>query len=265
MFDSKLFRSRLFILTIGMVIGWLVLAACAAGTEVTVPEEPAPEEPAAEAPAEEAEEAPAEEAEEEAEEAPAAQAGGTLGEVQSRGVLKCGVHGSALGLGAIDADGNNIGFDVEYCKAVAAAVLGDAEAVEYTTLNADQRFPALQTGEIDVLIRTTTWTLTRDTSLGIDFTATTFYDGQGYMVRTGEFESVDELDGATVCVLSGTTTELNLADDFAPATCTPPISRSWPERAREPRIRMISQSSPTPSRRNLSVRQYAPTTANGVT
>lgn len=210
---NKVFRSRLAILVVGMVVGWVVLVACAAATTAT-PAASGGEE-AAEAPAEEAAEEAADAPAEEAEEAPAAQDGGLLAEVQARGILKCGVHGSAPGMGAIDADGNNVGFDIDFCKAVAAAVLGDADAVEYTTLTGDQRFPALQGGEIDVLIRTTTWTFTRDTSLGVDFTTTTFYDGQGYMVRTGEFDSVEDLDGASVCVLSGTTTELNLADDFA--------------------------------------------------
>jgi general L-amino acid transport system substrate-binding protein len=216
MFNNKLLQSRWMVFVIGMVIGWLVLAACAAATETPAAEAPAAEEPAAEEAA--AEEPAAEEAaaEEPAAEEPAVQAeGGTLAEVQARGVLKCGVNVELPGFGTIDADGNNVGFDVDFCKAIAAAVFGDATAVEYIPLNADQRLPALQTGEIDVLIRNTTWTLTRDTDLGLDFTVTTFYDGQGYMVRAGEFDSVEALDGGTVCVTSGTTTELNLADDFA--------------------------------------------------
>jgi general L-amino acid transport system substrate-binding protein len=138
----------------------------------------------------------------------------TLQTVMDRGTLKCGVNTDLFGFGYIDDGGNNAGFDVDFCKAIAAAVLGDAGAVEYVSLNADQRFPALQTGEVDVLIRNTTWTLTRDTDLGLDFTVTTFYDGQGYMVRDGEFASVDDLAGATICVTSGTTTEANLSDDF---------------------------------------------------
>ena len=206
---NKVVKSRLALLVVGMVVGWLVLVACAAAATSTPDAEPAADDAAdvADDAGDEAMDEPADE--------PAAQEGGTLAEVQARGVLKCGVPPESLGMGSIDADGNNFGFDIDFCKAVAAAVLGDADAVEYTTLNADQRFPALQAGEIDVLIRTTTWTLTRDTSLGADFVATIFFDGQGYMVRTGEFESVEELDGASVCVLSGTTTELNLADDFA--------------------------------------------------
>jgi general L-amino acid transport system substrate-binding protein len=138
----------------------------------------------------------------------------TLQTVIDRGTLKCGVNTDLFGFGFIDDAGNNAGFDVDFCKAIAAAVLGDASKVEYVSLNADQRFPALQTGEIDVLIRNTTWTLTRDADLGLDFTVTTFYDGQGYMVRDGEFASVDDLAGGTICVTSGTTTEANLSDDF---------------------------------------------------
>jgi general L-amino acid transport system substrate-binding protein len=186
---SKLFRNRWVIVALTVVVTLALLAACAAATE-----EPA--------------------AEEEAE--PVAQEGaGTLAEVMSRGVLQCGVNTDLSGFGSLDDTGRNVGFDVEFCRAIAAAVLGDAEAVEFTSLNADQRFPALQTGEVDVLIRNTTWTLTRDADLGLDFTVTTFYDGQGYMVRDGEFASVAELDGGTICTTSGTTTEANLADDFA--------------------------------------------------
>jgi general L-amino acid transport system substrate-binding protein len=157
---------------------------------------------------------------------------GLLAEVQARGTLKCGVNGSLPGFGFVDASGNNSGFDVDYCRAIAAAVLGDAEAVEYVPLNADQRFPALQTGEIDVLSRNTTWTFTRDNDLGLDFTVTTFYDGQGYVVRAADgFTSVPDLDGGTICVTSGTTTEANLADNFASLglTYTPNVFSETPE------------------------------------
>lgn len=211
---KKAFDSRWVVFVIGMVIGMAILVACAAATETAAPpmEEPAAEEPAAEEPA--AEEPAAEEPA--AEEPPVQAEGGLLAEVQARGVLKCGVNSALPGFGSIDADGNNIGFDVDFCRAIAAAVLGDANAVEFTTLNADQRFPAVQTGEVDVLIRNTTWTLTRDSDLGLDFTVTTFYDGQGYIVRGDDpFKTVEDLDGGTICVTSGTTTELNLADDFA--------------------------------------------------
>jgi general L-amino acid transport system substrate-binding protein len=213
---SKLFRNRWVIVALTVVVTLALLAACAAATQEPAAEAPAAgeemtEEPAAEQPAAEQ---PA--AEQPAAEEPAMQEGtSTLDEVIARGTLKCGVNTELFGFGYLDDTGRNVGFDVEFCRAIAAAVLGDAEAVEFTSLNADQRLPALQTGEIDVLIRNTTWTLTRDADLGLDFTVTTFYDGQGYMVRKGEFNSVEELDGGTICVTSGTTTEANLADDFA--------------------------------------------------
>ncbi|MGH8938843.1 MAG: transporter substrate-binding domain-containing protein, partial [Actinomycetes bacterium] len=147
--------------------------------------------------------------------------GGLLAEVQDRGTLNCGVNETVPGFGLIDAEGNYAGFDIEFCKAVAAAVLGDAEAVEYTSLDADARFPALQSGEIDVLIRNTTFTASRDGGEGARFLATTFYDGQGMMVRADSgFASVDDMDGTTICVLQGTTTELNLATRFDSAGLT---------------------------------------------
>lgn len=142
-------------------------------------------------------------------------AGGTLQTVQDRGTLVCGVNGSVPGFSFADEEGNWSGFDVDYCKAVAAAVLGDPEAVEFRPLTADERFTALQSGEIDVLIRNTTFTATRDGSEGATFATTTFYDGQGMMVRADSgFSSLEDMDGATICVLSGTTTELNLASSF---------------------------------------------------
>jgi general L-amino acid transport system substrate-binding protein len=147
--------------------------------------------------------------------------GGLLAEVQDRGTLNCGVNETVPGFGLIDAEGNYAGFDIEFCKAVAAAVLGDAEAVEYTSLDADARFPALQSGEIDVLIRNTTYTASRDGGEGARFLATTFFDGQGMMVRADSgFASVDDMNGTTICVLQGTTTELNLAARFDSAGLT---------------------------------------------
>jgi general L-amino acid transport system substrate-binding protein len=133
--------------------------------------------------------------------------------VQDRGQLLCGVNDAVPGFGFVESDGSFSGFDVDYCKAVAAAVLGDPEAVEYVPLTAEARLTALQTGQVDVLIRNTTWTSGRDASSGLSFARTTFYDGQGMMVRaTDGFASVDDLADATICVLQGTTTELNLAD-----------------------------------------------------
>ncbi|MBL6979571.1 MAG: amino acid ABC transporter substrate-binding protein [Anaerolineales bacterium] len=141
--------------------------------------------------------------------------GDTLGAVQDAGILNCGVSGALLAFSYVDADGNMAGFDADYCRAVAAAVLGDAEAVGFRSSNASERFPILQSGEIDVLIRNTTWTISRDTSLGFNFAPTTYYDGQGMLVRKASgFETLEDMDGGTVCVNAGTTTEKNLADVF---------------------------------------------------
>ena len=136
-----------------------------------------------------------------------------LDKVKSRDRLICGVHGGLPGFSFLSEDAEWSGFDADYCRAIAAAVLGDPDKVQFITLTAAQRFTALQTGEIDVLIRNTTWTLTRDTQVGADFAPTTFYDGQGFMVRKDSgVKSLNELAGATICVTSGTTSELNLAD-----------------------------------------------------
>lgn len=144
-----------------------------------------------------------------------APAGGTLQAVQDRGTLVCGVNDAVPGFGFTDAEGNFSGFDVEYCRVIAAAVLGDSEAVEFRPLTAEQRFTALQSGEIDVLVRNTTWTSSRDGTEGAQFATTTFYDGQGMMVRTdSEFQSLEDMQNTAICVLSGTTTELNLATRF---------------------------------------------------
>jgi general L-amino acid transport system substrate-binding protein len=143
-----------------------------------------------------------------------APAGGRLQTVKDRGRLVCGSRTDLAGFGYLDADGRNVGFDVDVCRAVAAAVLGDPEAVEIVPLTAAERGPALQTGEVDILSRNATWTTTREAEWG-NFTAVTFYDGQGFMVPAESgITTIEELDGATVCVTSGTTTELNLADAF---------------------------------------------------
>jgi general L-amino acid transport system substrate-binding protein len=142
-------------------------------------------------------------------------AGATLDAVMDRGAVRCGVSGSLAGFSIPDSKGVMQGLDADICRAVAAAVLGDAEAVEFVPLSATQRFTALQSGEVDVLSRNTTWTLTRDTALGLNFTNVTFYDGQGFMVRTDlGVSSSSELDGAAICVQTGTTTEKNLTDYF---------------------------------------------------
>ncbi len=142
--------------------------------------------------------------------------GSTLKTVQDRGTLICGGNARLPGFGFLDEQGNYSGFDVDFCHALAAAVLGDANAIEIRPLTAKERFTALQTGEIDVLIRNTTWTLTRDTDLGGNFVHTTFYDGQGMMVRKDSgIQTLEDLEGGTICVSTGTTTELNLADQMA--------------------------------------------------
>jgi len=144
--------------------------------------------------------------------------GSLLDEVRDRGTLNCGVNDAVPGFGFLDEAGEYSGFDIEFCKVIAAAVLGDAEAVEFTPLTADQRFTALQSGEIDVLVRNTTFIAGRDGGEGAAFATTTFYDGQGMMVRADSgITSIDDMDGTTVCVLQGTTTELNLATRFAAA------------------------------------------------
>jgi general L-amino acid transport system substrate-binding protein len=143
---------------------------------------------------------------------------GLLAEIRDRGELRCGVNDAVPGFGFVDEAGEFSGFDIDYCRVIAAAVFGDADAVDYRPLTAAQRFTALQSGEIDVLVRNTTWTATRDGAEGAAFAFTTFYDGQGMMVRADSgFSEVDDMDGASVCVLSGTTTELNLSSRFEAA------------------------------------------------
>jgi general L-amino acid transport system substrate-binding protein len=139
----------------------------------------------------------------------------TLEKVKARGKLVCGVNTGLAGFATIGPDGSWRGFDVDYCRALAAALFDDAGKVEFRPLTAQARFTALQSGEIDVLSRNTTWTLSRDTSLGLNFAPTLFYDGQGMMVpaKLG-IKSIRALDGAAICVQTGTTTELNLADYF---------------------------------------------------
>jgi general L-amino acid transport system substrate-binding protein len=140
---------------------------------------------------------------------------GTLEDVQKRGTLSCGVSVGLPGFSLQDEKGNWTGIDVDTCRAVAAAVLGDAKKVRFVPLTAKERFTALQSGEIDMLSRNTTWTHTRDTSLGLNFAGVNYYDGQGFLVQKNlGVKSALELDGASVCIQAGTTTELNLADYF---------------------------------------------------
>jgi len=144
-----------------------------------------------------------------------AMASKTLEAIKKKGEVSCGVNSGLGGFGIADSAGKWTGFDVDFCRAVAAAALGDANKVRYVPLSAAQRFTALQSGEIDLLSRNTTWTMSRDTQLGTTFGVTTFYDGQGFLVpKSLKVKSAKQLKGATICVQSGTTTEKNLADYF---------------------------------------------------
>ena len=141
----------------------------------------------------------------------------TLDDVKAKGFVQCGVNTGLAGFAAPNDQGDWTGFDVDLCRAVAAAIFGDPEKVNFTPTNATERFTALQSGEIDLLARNTTWTLSRDTSLGFNFTGVNYYDGQGFMINGANLPGVNsalQLSGASVCVQGGTTTELNLADYF---------------------------------------------------
>ncbi|MBK8046014.1 MAG: amino acid ABC transporter substrate-binding protein [Anaerolineales bacterium] len=202
---------RLSMMGIALLVIAIIYSACAG---------PAPAPAATEAPAQAAApattEASAATTTEAAAAAPAAQAGSRLDTVKERGKLICGVNNQLPGFGELKADGSFSGFDVDFCKAVAAAILGDANAVEYKQANSNDRFTLVKTGEIDVLFRNSTWTTTRDSAeVGMEFMPVNFYDGQGMMVRADSgITSIEDMDGATICVQSGTTTELNLADYF---------------------------------------------------
>ena len=145
-----------------------------------------------------------------------AHAGKDLDAIKARGQVVCGVTtGGISGFMSVDSQGKWVGLDVDICRAVSAAIFGDSEKVKFVPVTAIQRFTALQSGEVDMLSNNTTWTLQRDTALGFDFTGVTYYDGQGFMVNKKlGVKSAKELNGATVCVQPGTTTELNLADYF---------------------------------------------------
>ena len=146
----------------------------------------------------------------------ATQGGDLMGTIQSRGTLNCGVSGAAVAFSMTQPDGSQQGFDADYCRVVAAAILGDADAVNFVPLTAAERFTAVQTGEVDLLMRNTTWTQSRDTDVGMDFGPTTYYDGQQLMARVSDGYSassgVDDIAGAVVCTNAGTTTEKNIAD-----------------------------------------------------
>lgn len=139
----------------------------------------------------------------------------TLNAVKQRGVLNCGSNTGLAGFGVPDAQGNWTGLDVDYCRATAAAIFNDPSKVKFVPLSAKDRFTALQSSEVDILVRNSTWTMSRDTTLGLNFAAVNYYDGQGFMIRKKlGVSSALELNGASVCTQQGTTTELNLADFF---------------------------------------------------
>jgi general L-amino acid transport system substrate-binding protein len=145
----------------------------------------------------------------------AAASAATLDDVKAKGFVQCGVSQGLPGFSTPDDQGNWTGLDVDLCRGIAAAVFGDANAVKFTPLSAKERFTALQSGEVDVLSRNTTWTMSRDTSLGLNFAGVNYYDGQGFMVRSSlGVKSALELSGASICTNTGTTTELNVADYF---------------------------------------------------
>ena len=154
----------------------------------------------------------------------ATQGGDLLGTIQSRGTLNCGVSGAAVAFSMTQPDGSQQGFDADYCRVVAAAILGDADAVNFVPLTAAERFTAVQTGEVDLLMRNTTWTQSRDTDVGMDFGPTTYYDGQQLMARVSDGFSassgVSDIAGAVVCTNAGTTTEKNIADSAQAAGVT---------------------------------------------
>jgi general L-amino acid transport system substrate-binding protein len=141
----------------------------------------------------------------------------TLSDVKAKGFIQCGVNTGLAGFSAPNDKGEWTGLDVDFCRAMAAAVFGDGSKVKFTGLSAKDRFTALQSGEIDILSRNTTWTINRDTALGLNFAGVTYYDGQGFMINAKKLPGVNsalQLSGAAVCVQAGTTTELNLADFF---------------------------------------------------
>src|SRR5437762_10328691 len=139
----------------------------------------------------------------------------TLNAIKTRGMVNCGANGTLGGFGLPDAQGNWTGLDVDFCRALAAAIFNDPTKVKFVALTAQNRFTALQSGDVDVLARNTTWTSARDTSLGLNFTGINYYDGQGFLVRKSlKLNSTLELGDAAVCVQQGTTTALNLADYY---------------------------------------------------
>jgi len=207
---------KLFVILALVIISALILGACAseqateepvnAGETEECPEADCPECPEVDCPAVECPECPTT--------GEGITRGAIYNRILDRGKLVCGARTDLLGFGYLDDAGNNIGFDIDLCRAIAAAVLGDPNAVEVVPLTAADRGPALQTAEVDILSRNATWTSSRDAQWG-NFTVVTFYDGQGFMVPVDSgIQTIEDMNGASVCVTSGTTTEQNLADAF---------------------------------------------------
>jgi general L-amino acid transport system substrate-binding protein len=158
------------------------------------------------------------------------QDGGTLEAIQERGTVRCGTRDALPGFAVLTPEGDHVGFDADFCRVIAAAILGDAEAVEFVDLATEARFTALQSGEVDVLVRNTTWTAGRDGAEGATFLQPNFYDGQGMMVAADSpFQTVADMDGTTICVASGTTTEGNVATEFTRLGITAAEVLSFPE------------------------------------
>jgi general L-amino acid transport system substrate-binding protein len=158
------------------------------------------------------------------------QDGSALDAIRERGSLRCGTRDALPGFAVLTPEGEHVGFDADFCRVIAAAILGDAEAVEFVDLATEARFTALQSGEIDVLVRNTTWTAGRDGGEGATFLQPNFYDGQGMMVAAdAPYESVADMDGTTICVASGTTTEGNIANEFSRLGIAPTEILSFPE------------------------------------
>ena len=195
-------RKMVSIFTIFMVLALVITSCTSAPTAAVATEQPtAVSQAPAEAPSGQSQPAPS-------------GYGEVVKSIQERGNIICGGRTDLAGFGYLDANGKNVGFDIDICRAVAAALLGDPEAVDVRPLTAAERGPALQTGEVDLLSRNATWTSSRDAQWG-NFTWVVFYDGQGFMVPVDSgIDTIEQLDGATICVTSGTTTELNLADAF---------------------------------------------------
>ena len=189
-------------LVVGALVGMYVLAPKKMATEPAPAAQPAATAAPAAAPAP-------------AQQTATAGAGQTLANVRNNGQLVCGINTGLPGFATPDDKGAWAGFDVDFCRAMSAAIFGDANKVSYKPLTGKTRFPALQSGEVDVLSRNTTWSFLRDVNLGFDFAGVTYYDGQGFIVRKSlGVKSAKELNNASVCIQSGTTTELNLADYF---------------------------------------------------